>query len=108
MRTSKTMPVSNDNLIHAYDSEENHSTESTLTFNGNLAVTTYMGLNLHRAPLSYANESSLDCPSIENEFGQPVETFPSPHLSATVLPPIRKNIKNDVGFFSVSAHFKKR
>ena len=66
--------------------------------NGETEVIAYRGINLGRNSLTYAMESRIHLPSLEDELGQPFNTFPSPHLSTPVLPPIKQqnelNINN--------------
>lgn len=65
--------------------------ENIHTFDSTSEVIAYRGINLKRESLTYANESRIHLPSLEDESGQPFATFPAPHLSIPVLPPIKSS-----------------
>ena len=89
------------NTIKSFDSNlySNHEDsgkqkDSIHTFDTTSEVIAYRGINLKRESLTYANESRIHLPSLEDELGQPFATFPAPHLSIPVLPPIKSNDDN--------------
>ena len=65
--------------------------ENIHTFDTSSELIAYRGINLKRESLTYANESRIHLPSLEDESGQPFATFPAPHLSIPILPPIKSN-----------------
>ena len=67
------------------------SKENIHTFDTTSELIAYRGINLKRESLTYANESRIHLPSLEDESGQPFATFPAPHLSIPILPPIKSN-----------------
>ena len=77
------------------DQDSSNLKEKIHTFDTSSEVTAYRGINLKRESLTYANESRIHLPSLEDELGQPFATFPAPHLSIPVLPPIKKNGEKD-------------
>ena len=87
---SEPIKSSNANLIRCYQGESNEQENNNLSLNGETEVIAYRGINLGRNSLTYAMESRIHLPSLEDELGQPFNTFPSPHLSTPVLPPIKK------------------
>lgn len=94
---SEPIKSSNTNLIRCYQGENNDHEDNSLTLNGETEVIAYRGINLGRNSLTYAMESRIHLPSLEDELGQPFNTFPSPHLSTPVLPPIKKQNINNTG-----------
>ena len=85
------MTTFNSNSDHSDQGEGINRKDNTFVLNDGETVTAYRGINLGSESLTYANESRIHLPSLEDEMGQPFSTFPSPHLSAPVLPPIKKN-----------------
>ena len=78
------------NEFHPDGDKSSENSHSTIVGSGSV-MTAYQGLSLGRNSSFYAKESRIHLPSLEDEHGRPLSTFPAPHLSIPVLPPIKKS-----------------
>ena len=84
------MTAFNYNLDHSDQVQGINMKDNTLFLNDGKVLFPYREINLGKETLTYANESKFHLPSLEDVFGQPLYAFPASHLSAVVLPPIKK------------------